>query len=78
MFYCPGHIGVRGNERPDSLASVASITGMLTMGRAVRTREINDSLFRKDTVVEKTAQLRLQQWGIRYGTGSENRKGHDV
>lgn len=50
--------------RADSLVSRAPINGVLKIGRAEIKREINDCLLKDDTVVEETAQLRLQEWGI--------------
>ena len=31
--YCPGHAGVKGNDRADRLAGKATITGGLRLGR---------------------------------------------
>jgi hypothetical protein len=34
LVYCPGHAGVKGNDRADRLAGKATITGGLRLGRS--------------------------------------------
>ena len=41
-IYCPGHVGVSGNERADRLASTADITSGLQLGRAEVLRGIRN------------------------------------
>lgn len=64
-IYCLGQAGVHSKERADSLASSPPITGILKMHRMEII--INYCLLGDDTVVEETAWLRLQGWGIECG-----------
>lgn len=61
FLFWAGNAGVRHNyvnDRADSPASRAPITGTLRIDRVGM--ETDDSLVRADTVDEKTARLRLQ------------------
>lgn len=46
------------------------------MGRAETVSDINKSLLRGNIVVEKTAQLELQEWGAEFGTSCSDSKTH--
>ena len=61
-IYCPGHAGVRGNERADALASAAPVVGTLDMDKGDILRAINDCLLETDTVVEELSAQRLQEF----------------
>jgi ribonuclease HI len=43
-IYCPGHAGVRGNERADLLASKASVVGTLDMDKEDIVKSISDRM----------------------------------
>lgn len=46
------------------------------MGRDEIMQEINDNLLKDDTVFEEASRMRLQRWGIEYGTSrSVHRRG---
>lgn len=62
-IYSPGHPGIRGNERAESLASKTHSTMLLWMGRAKIMRGMNGSLVSDETVIVKTVQLRLHERG---------------
>lgn len=53
-IYCPRHAEVHGNERTDSLAVMAPMTGVLRLGRTEIMRKMNGCLVRDETLVEKT------------------------
>src|SRR5579871_4982563 len=72
-IYCPGHVGVRGNERADSLASRAPIIGDITMDKSDVLRSLHDHVLRKDTVLDEDAILRFREFGIRPGEGRTKR-----
>ncbi|BFZ06692.1 hypothetical protein BsWGS_09731 [Bradybaena similaris] len=63
------HVGVRGNERVDSLAGKASITGALTTGRTDVPPAIRDNLIRCEAT-----RSRLLGCGITYGTSGRDHK----
>ena len=42
--YCPGHAGVKGNDRADRLAEKANITGGLRLGRPEVVRSLGHYL----------------------------------
>ena len=75
-IYCPGHAGVRGNERADSLARKAAITRGLRLGKS----EVLGRLRRRLQVQSQAHYIieRLEERGI--GRGSARRstlKGRD-
>lgn len=61
-------------QSPEVVVSRAAINGILKIGRANRVENIKGSLLRDDTMVEKTARLRLQEWEIGYGTSRWDRR----
>ena len=72
-IYCPGHAGVRGNERADSLASRAPIIGDITMDKKDVLKSLYDHFLRKDTVLEEDAICRFREFGIRPGESRTSR-----
>ena len=44
-MYCPGHAGVKGNDRADTMADKATITSGLLLGRSELLRSLRDSLW---------------------------------
>src|SRR5579871_6638699 len=72
-IYCPGHAGVRGNERADSLASRAPIMGDITMDKSNVLRSLHDHFLRGVTVLDEDAILRFRKFGIRPGEGRTKR-----
>ena len=75
-IYCPGHAGVRGNERADSLARKAALTRGLRLGKS----EVLGRLRRRLQVQSQAHYIieRLEERGI--GRGSARRstlKGRD-
>ena len=43
--YCPGHAGVKGNDRADRLAGKATLTGGLLLGRSEVLRSLEHYLW---------------------------------
>ena len=65
-IYCPGHVGVSGNERADRLASTADITSGLQLGRAEVLRGLN---FLNLDRPEHHSTDRLKERGVEKGSG---------
>jgi ribonuclease HI len=76
-IYCPGHAGVRGNERADVLASKAPVVGTLDMDRGDILKSIMDRLLEEDTALDESSVLRLHEYGIKRGTSREGRERED-
>ena len=66
-IYCPGHAGVRGNERLDRLASTADITSGLQLGRAEMLRGSGN--FLNMDRPELHSIDRLKERGVEKGSG---------
>ena len=58
-IYSPGHAGVSGNERADTLASNAPVEGTLRMDKGDILRSINDRSIEIDTALDKSVVMRL-------------------
>lgn len=63
-IYCLGRAGVSGNERADSLAPRAPISGILRMDRVGKMQEITGNLVRGKSVVQeiKDAEVGNHVW----------------
>ena len=66
-IYCPGHVGVRGNERAGRLASTADITSGLQLGRAEVLRGLRN--FLNTDKPEHHSIDRLKERGVEKGSG---------
>ena len=42
--HCPGHTGVKGNDRVDKLAAIATLTSGLLLGRSGKLRSLSHHL----------------------------------
>ena len=66
-IYCPGHVGVSGNERTDRLASTIDITSGLQLGRAEVLRGLRNFL-NMDRPEHRSID-RLKERGVEKGSG---------
>ena len=66
-IYCPGHVGVSGNERADRLASTADITSGLQLGRAEVLRGLRN--FLNMDRPEHHSNDHLKERGVEKGSG---------
>ena len=66
--YCPGHAGVKGNERADKLAGTASIQEGLLLGKSEVLRQLRKTLQENDQAQHHSID-RLQERGVRKGSG---------
>ena len=66
-IYCPGHVGVSGNERVDRLTSTADITSGLQLGRAKVLRGLRN--FLNTDKPEHHSIDRLKERGVEKGSG---------
>merc|ERR1712121_308086 len=67
-MYCPGHVGVKGNERADRLAGTATIQGGLLLGKSEVLRQLRKVLQTKDQPQHHSVD-RLQERGVQKGSG---------
>ena len=67
-MYCPGHAGVKGNERADRLAGSATMTTGLTLGRSEVLRQLRNILRAKSPPQHHSID-RLTERGIERGSG---------
>ena len=67
-MYCPGHAGVKGNERADRLAGSATVTTGLTLGRSEVLRQLRNIL-RAQSPPQHHSIDRLAERGIERGSG---------
>ena len=67
-IFCPGHAGVRGNERADQLAGSAAIKGSLTLDPPTVTALVRDHLAGKSKDSSYTLEI-LKEKGIQLGQG---------
>ena len=70
--YCPGHAGVKGNERADKLAGRAKVTGSMKLGRSEVLRGLRRQL---KTIAEAEVHHtvdRLQERGVQRGSGRKS------
>ena len=67
-MYCPGHAGVKGNERADRLAGSATVTTGLTLGRAEVLRQLR-TILRAKSPPQHHSLDRLEERGIERGSG---------
>ena len=65
--YCPGHVGVSGNERSDRLASTANITSGLQLGLTDVLRGLRN--FLNTDKPEHHCIHRIQKRGVEKGSG---------
>ena len=65
--YCPGHAGVRGNDRADWLAGKAKVKGSLQLGRSEVLRGLRRHL--QTLSHEHHSTDRLQDRGVKRGSG---------
>src|SRR5579871_6545660 len=72
-IYCPGHAGVRGNERADRLASRAPLTGTLVLDRSDILRSLCERMLSDDTVIDEGDVLRLRECGVCLGKSRTGR-----
>ena len=66
-IYCPGHVGVSGNERADRLANTADMTSGLHLGRAEVLRGLRDFLNMDNP--EHHSIDHLKERGVEKGNG---------
>ena len=67
-IFCPGHAGVKGNERADKLAGSANIEGTLTLDPPTVTALVREHLFSKREEESFTRSILLEK-GIQPGEG---------
>ena len=67
-MYCPGHAGVKGNERADTLAGRADIKEGLVLGKTEVLRQYRHIL-QANTTPEHHSIGRLQDRGVERGSG---------
>ena len=67
-MYCPGHAGVKGNERADRLAGTATIQEGLLLGKSEVLRQLRKLLQTKDQPQHHSVD-RLQERGVQKGSG---------
>ena len=70
-IFCPGHAGVKGNERADELAGTAVIDGELKLDGPTVLRIVRDHLANK-RVEESYTKDRLIENGVKYGEGRKS------
>jgi hypothetical protein len=68
--YCPGHAGVKGNDRADRLAGKATITGGLRLGRSEVVRSLRHYL-RAQSQGHHTID-RLEERGVERGSAQRS------
>ena len=68
-IFCPGHAGVRGNERADELAGQAQIGGTLTLDPATVLASAQERIFREEENEESHTLEVLKGKGIKRGAG---------
>ena len=67
-IFCPGHAGVKGNERADKLAGSANIEGTLTLDPPTVTALVREHLVNKREEESFTRSI-LMEKGIQPGEG---------
>ena len=67
-MYCPGHAGVKGNERADRLAGSATIQEGLLLGKSEVLRQLRKALQARDQAHHHSID-RLQERGVHKGSG---------
>ena len=76
-MYCPGHAGVKGNERADRLAGSATIQEGLLLGKSEVLRQLRQALQTSDQAHHHSID-RLQDRGVHKGSGRwSTRRGRD-
>ena len=70
-IFCPGHAGVKGNERADELAGTAVIDGELKLDGPTVLRIVRDHLANR-RVEESYTKDRLIESGVKYGEGRKS------
>ena len=70
-IFCPGHAGVKGNERADELAGTAVIDGELKLDGPTVLRIVRDHLANR-RVEESYTKDRLIENGVKYGEGRKS------
>ena len=69
FIFVPGHAGVKGNERADKLAGMATLSEGVSMDRADIINALSDSARLKDLQENKSQSLsRLREMGVKIGT----------
>ena len=64
--YCPGHAGVKGNDRADRLAGKATLTDVLLLGRSELLRSLRHYLLAQSQ--ENHTIYRLEERGVERGS----------
>ena len=72
-LFCPGHAGVRGNERADELAGKATLGGRLTLDPPVVLAQCKESLNAQEEEESFTLSLLAEKCGRGAGRRSETR-----
>ena len=70
-IFCPGHAGVHGNERADTLAGMADIAGELTLDPPTVLSLVKDLLSKKRVYTSNTTDV-LKGKGIQRGAGRKS------
>jgi len=70
-IFCPGHAGVKGNERADELAGTALIGGELKLDGPTVSRIVRDHLASRRGEESYTKDLLIEK-GVKYGEGRKS------
>ena len=70
--YCPGHAGVKGNERADRLAGQAKVSGSMKLGRSEVLRGLRRELKTLTEAEEHHTVDRLRERGVKRGSGRKS------
>ena len=70
--YCPGHAGVKGNERADRLAGQAKVSGSMKLGRSEVLRGLRRELKSLTEAEEHHTVDRLRERGVKRGSGRKS------
>ena len=70
-IFCPGHAGVRGNERADELAGTAVIGGELKLDGPTVLRIVRDHLANRRVEESYTKDLLIEK-GVKSGEGRKS------
>ena len=70
--YCPGHAGVKGNERADRLAGQAKVAGSMKLGRSEVLRGLRRELKSLTEAEEHHTVDRLRERGVKRGSGRKS------
>ena len=70
-IYCPGHCGVRGNERADQLAGSSVIDGTFRRDKAEISKQLSDLLREEEDASQEDSVYiqRMKEMGVQRGDG---------